>query len=172
MPHQGPKELQNRALWSNLELSEKKLKNPFFRQFPWLDMAILRPKTCPHWPEMAFPVPPNRYFDWQVYFTGFWVHCTKKNGGKVRKKSKSDFSDLVSGFQGHFKLLKFDPRTRFWSSLGPWWGIGICKVVSWCLFVFSRQLEGSKMTSTKICHFCSDIYKVNEALNDEADWNP
>ena len=34
----------------------------------------------------------------------------------------------------------------FWCSLGPWWGFGICKVVSQCLLVFSRQLEGSKMT--------------------------
>ena len=118
-------------------------------QFPWLDMAILRPKTCPHWPEMAFPVPPKRYFDRQVCFYRLLGPLDQKNGEKVRKKSKSDFSGLVSGFQGHFKLLKFDPRARFWSSLGPWWGIGICKVVSRCLFVFSRQLKGSKMKPTQ-----------------------
>ena len=77
----------------------KKSKNPFFRQFPWLDMAILRPKTCPHWPEMAFPVPPKRYFDRQVCFYRLLGPPDQKNGEKVKIKSKSDFSGLVSAFQ-------------------------------------------------------------------------
>ena len=141
-------------------------------QFPWLDMAIFRPKTFSHWPNMALPVPPKRYFDWQVCFYRFLGLLDRNNWEKVRKKSKSDFSGCISCFQGQFKVLEFDPWARFWCSLGPWWGIGICKVVSQCLFVFSRQLEGSKMTSTKKWHFCPDIHKVNEALYGGAGCHP
>ena len=110
-----------------------------------------------------------KYFYGQAHFYRFLGPLYTKNWGKMRKKAQK----LI--FQAFVVILtceKFDLKALFWCSLGPWWGIGICKVVSECLFVFSRQLEGSKMTSTKICHFCSDIYKVNEALNDEADWNP
>ena len=112
---------------------------------------------------------PNEVFLWASTFLQVSGSIGYKELGKMRKKAKK----LI--FQAFMVILtckKFDLKAQFWCSLGPWWGIGLCKVVSECLFVFSRQLEGSKMTSTKICHFCSDIYKVNEALNDEADWNP
>ena len=115
------------------------------------------------------PCVPNEVFLWAIIFLQVSGSIGYKELGKMRKKAKK----LI--FQAFMVLLTckiFDQKAQFWCSLGLWWGIGICKVVSECLFVFSRQLEGSKMTSTKICHFCSDIYKVNEALNDEADWNP
>ena len=60
---------------------------------------------------------------------------------------------------------KFDQKANFWCSKGPWWGIRICKFGSECLFVLSRQLEGSKMTLTQKWHFCPDFHKVNEALD-------
>ena len=110
-----------------------------------------------------------KYFYGQAHFYRFLGPLYTKNLGKMRKKAQK----LI--FQAFVVILtceKFDLKALFWCSLGPQWGIGICKVVFECLFVFSRQLEGSKMTSTKICHFGSDIYKVNEALNDEAYWNP
>ena len=114
-------------------------------------------------------MPLVRYFDGQVYFYRFLGPLGTKNGEKLKKNPKKL---IFQAFMVISTCEKFDLKAQFWCSLSPWWGIGLCKVVSECLFVFSRQLEGSKMTSTKICHFCSDIYKVNEALNDEADWNP
>ena len=106
-----------------------------------------------------------KYFYGQAHFYRFLGPLYTKNEKKAQKLIFQAFVVILT-------CKKIDLKALFWCSLGPWWGIGICKVVSECLFVFSRQLEGSKMTSTKICHFCSDIYKVNEALNDEADWNP
>ena len=108
----------------------------------------------------------------KLVFTGFWVFWIEQIGRNWEKSQKSDFSGEISCLQGHFKVLKFDPWARFWCSLGAWWGIGICKVVSQCLLGFSRQLEGSKMTSTKICHFRAGIYRVNEALDGATEWQP
>ena len=104
--------------------------------------------------------------------TGFWVHWMKKVWKNWEKSQKIHFSGHILGPQGHFQVLKFDPGARFWCSLGLWWGIGICKVVSRCLFGFSRQLEGSKLTSTKIWHFWGEIHKVNEALDGETFCRP
>ena len=121
---------------------------------------------------MVLLVPPVRYFDGQVCFQRFMGALDGKNGKNEKKVKKLIFPTTFQAFLVTSRCKKIDLKALFWCSLGPWWGIGLCKVVSECLFVFSRQLEGSKMTSTKICHFGSDIYKVNEALNDEADWNP
>ena len=82
-------------------------------------------------------------------YTGFWVQWIQKIGRNWKKVKKLIFQAIMVTSQ----CEKFDLNALFWCFLGPWWGIGICKVVSWCLFTFSRQLEGSKMTSTKICHF-------------------
>ena len=80
----------------------------------------------------------------------------------MRKKAKKL---IFQAFMVISTCEKFDLKAQFWFSSGPWWGIGICKFVSECLFVFSRQLEGSKMTLTKKGHFSAGIYKVNEALD-------
>ena len=87
----------------------------------------------------------------QVVFKGFQVHWLPKSE-RIGKNAKNlIYRAIFTAFKVN-KLLKFDPWARFWCSLGPGWGIRICKVVSWCLFVFSRQLEWSKMTNTKKCH--------------------
>ena len=84
---------------------------------------------------------------------GFWVHWTQKIGRIWEKVKNLIFRTSFQAIMVTSRLKKSDLNAQFWCSLGPWWGIGICKVVSQCLFMFSRQLEGSKMTSTKICHF-------------------
>ena len=56
----------------------KKSKNPFFRQFPWLDMAILRPKPVPigqKWHSLCLQ---GGILIGKYVFTGCWVHRTKK----------------------------------------------------------------------------------------------
>ena len=100
--------------------------------------------------------------------TGFWVHWIQKIGKSEKKAKKLTFQ----AFMVVSTCEKFDLKAQFWCSLGPWWGIGICKFVSECLFEFSRQLEGSKLSSTQIWHFCPDIHKVNGALDGEADCHP
>ena len=104
-------------------------------------------------PKNGTPYAPNKVFLWASSFLQVSGSIVYKKLGKNEKKAQK----LI--FQASVVILtckKFDLKALFWCSLGPWWGIGICKVVSECLFVFSRQLEGSKMTSTKICHFSSD----------------
>ena len=88
MPHQEPKKYQNRAPGSNFD---KKLENPFFRQFPWLDMGIYRPKNPFNWPNIALNVSPVRYFDGQVGFHRFLGSLDVNNQKKMRKKSKNPF---------------------------------------------------------------------------------
>ena len=78
--------------------------------------------------------------------TGFWVNWIQKIGKSEKKAKKLTFQ----AFMVISTCKKFDLKAQFWCSLGPWWGIGICKFVSECLFGFSRQLEGSKLSSTKI----------------------
>ena len=70
------------------------------------------------------------------------------------------------------RTKKFNLKAQFWCTMGLWWGTGICKFVSECLFVLSKQLEGSKVTSTKIWHFSPDIHKVNEAPEGDAGCQP
>ena len=104
----------------------------------------------------------------QFVSTGFWGHWVQIMGGKWEKTKKMIFQ----AFMVTSRSKKIDLKTRFWCSLGPWWDIGICKFVSECLFGFSRQLEGSKLSSTKIWHFCPDIHKVNGALEGEVGCHP
>ena len=139
------------------------------RQLSWLDMAISRPKTWSHWRKKVLLVIPVGYFDWPVCVYRFLGPLGTKNGGKLGKKPKKWFFQV---FMVTLSCEKFDLKARFWFSLGPWWSIGICKFVSECLFGFSRQLEGSKLSSTKIWHFCPDIHKVNGALDGEAGCHP
>ena len=135
----------------------------FFSQFPWWEMGFFMPKTGSNWPHMAIPVPPARYFNGGIgfhRFLGHWTENIEKNWEKVKK---SISHALLQAIMVTSNCGKIGPNTQFWCSLGPWWGIGICKVVSRCLLVFSRPLEGSKMTLTKKGHFSEGIYKVNEA---------
>ena len=111
------------------------------------------PKICLNWPNVVPLVPPERYFDGQVCFYKF---LGPLNGENEKKVTKSIFHFAFQATTVSSRCKIFDLNAHFWCSLGPCWGIGICKVVSQCLFVFYRQLEGSKMTSTKICHFSSD----------------
>ena len=57
---------------------------------------------------MVLLMPPVRYFDGQVSFYRFLSLLDRTNWEKLRK-SQSDFSGEISGLQGHFKVLKFDP---------------------------------------------------------------
>ena len=110
IPHQAPKEHQNRAHGSNFStLKSKKSKNLFFKQFPWSDMGIFRPKKCSKRPNMVLLVPPVRYFDGQVGFYRFLSLLDRTKWEKLRKYQKSDFSGKISCLQGNFKVLKFDP---------------------------------------------------------------
>ena len=189
-----------------ISIHEIDLKNgsfsPFFRSISWMDMAIVRSKTCYNWPKPCahrFLGPldtknwkefrkksKNRFFSgifhgwiwpfpdlkpvpigqkwyslcpqWGILMgkfvpKGFWVHWTQKIGRIWEKVKNLIFRTSFQAIMVTSRLKKSDLNAQFWCSLAPWWGIGICKVVSQCLFMFSRQLEGSKMTSTKICHF-------------------
>ena len=70
------------------------------------------------------------------------------------------------------RCKKIDLKALFRCTMGLWWGTGIFKFVSECLFVLSKQLEGSKVTLTKKWHFPPDIQKVKEALDGGAGCHP
>ena len=91
------------------------------------------------WPNMVLNISTGRYFHVLSCFHRFLGLLVAKKWKKFDKTQKCWFSGHLHSVQGHFKVLEFDPRARFWCSLGPWWGFGICKVVSQCLLVFSRQ---------------------------------
>ena len=105
----------------------KNLKNPFFSQFPWLDMAIFMPKICLNWPNVVPLVPPERYFDGQVCFYKF---LGPLNGENEKKVTKSIFHFAFQATTVSSRCKIFDLNAHFGCSLGPCWGIGICKVVS------------------------------------------
>ena len=79
---------------------EKNLKNPYFSQFPWLDVAIFMPKICLNWPNMVHLVPRERYFDGQVCFFKFLGPLNGEYWREMRKKSKNQF------FMSHFRLSR------------------------------------------------------------------
>ena len=81
---------------------EKRKKMIFHALF--MDMDLSWPQTCSHWPKMVVLVLPVRYFNGQVCFYRFLGPLDTKYWKKLRKKSKNDFSDQISGIRGHFKV--------------------------------------------------------------------
>ena len=82
------------------EKLRKNLKNPFFSQFPWLDMAIFMPKICLNWSNVVPLVPRERYFDGQVCLFKFLGPLNGEYWKEMRKKSKNRF------FMSHFRLSR------------------------------------------------------------------
>ena len=113
--------------WKKLE---KVQKIWFFMPFQWMDMAIFKPVICSSWPNMVLIVSPRRYSRVLSCFQRFPRPLFAKKWKKFEKMQKCWFSGHLHSVQGHFRVLEFDPWAQFWYSLGPWWGFGICKVVS------------------------------------------
>ena len=119
---------------------------------------------------MVFLVPPVRHCDGQVCFYRFLRPLDTKNERKTDKKAKKKM--IFQALTVTSRTKKFNLKAQFWCTMGLWWGTGICKSFSECLFVLSKQLEGSKVTSTKIWHFSPDIHKVNEAPDEATECGP
>ena len=136
-----------------LKKVDKFAKIRFFSQFSGLDMAIFRAKICSTWPEMVLVVPPARYCDALICSHRCTGPLTTKKWKKVEKLQKINFPGQIYRDWCAWEVLKSDPKVRFWCSLSSGRGFGVCQPVSKCLLRFLRQLEGSKMKSSKKCHF-------------------
>ena len=120
-------------------------------------MAIFRVKTVPddqQWcclcPKWGILVP------WLVS-TGIQDHWTQKYGKSWKKWRNIDISGNICGLRWTWEVLKSYPKAQFWCSLCPRRCFGICRRVSKCLLMFLSQLKGSKMASSKKCHFSAPI---------------
>ena len=106
----------------------------------------------------------NHFFAFFKFLPLFGFQMTKYGAEYIHRKvfscaelfsqvSRSTGCQKVEEIWQNAKMLIFRPfaqcsrslqSARIWSkssilcSLGPWWGFGICKVVSQCLLVFSR----------------------------------
>ena len=120
-------------------------------------MAIFRAKNCSRWPKMVLFVPQVRYFGALISFH----RCTGPLDTKIWKNWKKwrniNISGNICGLWWAFEVLKCYPKARFWCSLCPGRCFGICQRVSKCLLMFLSQLKGSKMASSKKCHFSAPI---------------
>ena len=104
----------------------------------------------------------------KLIFTGFWVHCIQKIGEKWEKSPKIDFS----GIRGHFDLQKIWSKSSIlvlFGSLVGHWDMQSCFRMFVCVF---QAIRGVKNDLNQNMSFLLWLNKVNEALNDEADWNP
>ena len=103
---------------------------------------------------------------------GFWVHWTQKIGRIWEKSQKIDFSDLISGYHGHFKVKKIWSKCSILVLFGPLvghWDMQSC--FSMFVHVF-QATRGVKNDLDQNLSFFADIYKVNGALNGGAGCHP
>ena len=108
-------------------------------------------------------------FCWASLFLQVSRAIGYKEGGKIEKKARKMIFRALTVTS---RCKKIDLKALFQCTMDLWWGTGICEFVSECLFVLSKQLGGSKVTSTKKWHFPPDIHKVNEALDGGAWCHP
>ena len=71
-----------------------------------------------------------------------------------------------------FIALKTVPIDQNWLFFGPGRSIGICKDVSKCLLMQSRQFKGPKLGQSKNSHFPADIHKVKSRISSNGKCHP
>ena len=148
-----------------MEEIEKNQEFWFFSQFSEQDMAIFRSEICSKWPKMVLKVPPARYFDALVHFHRFTGPLGSKKGRNWVKSQKSQFSGNFQRWIRPFQGLKTVPINQNWFFFGPGRGIRICKDVSKCLLMQSRQSKGPKLGWSRKSHFPADIHKVKSHIS-------
>ena len=115
------------------------------------------PKWCLRYPQLGI------LMQWFV-ITGLLVHWAQKGGRNWDKSQKSHFLGSFQRWIWPFIGLKTVPIDQNWFFFGPGRSIGICKNVSKCLLMQSRQFKGPKLGQSKNSHFPADIHKVKSRI--------